>query len=111
MANNRHRRVGKLKKQENQIRMNKIKTFRQSIKIFWNGIIKWIKGLWDDIKTALINETVLIKKALDEIKVYKILAKEYGISIELVKFMLDYEGDDITLENGRSIINNHFGLD
>lgn len=108
MANNRHRRVSKLKiKEEN----HGIKKAGNILVDVWNGFVKVAKSMVEGFTKAMIKIANKFKMVMDRTVAYKTLSKEYGISLQLIKKMFDFDGGDITIERGRKIIDNHFGLD
>lgn len=107
MANNRHRRVAKLKIKEEK---HGIKKVANLVKQVWNGFIKVTKAIVDGFTKVITKVANEFKMVVDRAVVYKTLSKEYGVSPQLIIKMFDYDGGDATIERGRKIIDDHFGL-
>lgn len=107
MANNRHRRVAKLKIKEEK---HGIKKATNLVKQVWNGFIKVAKAMVEGFTKAMIKIANKFKMVMDRTVAYKTLSKEYGVSPQLIIKMFDYDGGDATIERGRKIIDDHFGL-
>ena len=108
MANNRHRRVAKLKINEEK---HGIKKAVNLVRVVWNSFIRVAKAMAKKFVKAMTKVANEFKMVMDRAVVYKTLSKEYGVSPQLIIKMFDYDGGDVTVERGRKIIDGHFGLD